>query len=156
MSIAVKINVSASDFPLITTTTKAPSSFVALSNVTGIDEETLMNKVIPEVIKTDYWKKIGLTMKEVKAVLKHVGIESKDLTITTVRKNDTHYVDQLHTKKTEKDFINNVAKEQKTYVVVSRDHVWLIHDKMTIDPTWVAPNKQGTRRRLAQVLEIVR
>jgi enamine deaminase RidA (YjgF/YER057c/UK114 family) len=155
MSTAVKIDVSAADFPLITQSTKAPSSFVALSNITGIDEEKLMNTVIPEVVKTDYWKKIGLTMKEIKSVLKHVGIDFKDLTITTVLKNETHYVDQLHTKKTEKEFINNIAKEEKTYVVVSRDHVWLIHDKKTVDPTWIAPNKQGTRRRLAQVLEIV-
>ncbi|AIK68463.1 hypothetical protein P9VFCI_040 [Rhizobium phage P9VFCI] len=155
MTLAINIESSAEDFPLITGTTKAPSSFIALAHLIGVDERTLLEEVIPEVVKTDYWKKIGLTMKEIKAILKHREIEFKDLSITSVLKNDTHYTDQLHTKKTEKDFIANVAKPEKTYVVVSRDHVWLIHDKKSVDPTWIVPNKQNSRRRLAAILEIV-
>jgi DNA-binding transcriptional MerR regulator len=115
-----------------------------------------MNTVIPEVVKTDYWKKIGLNMKEIKAVLKHLEIEFKDIGIVLNQKNDTHHTDILHNRKMEKEFIDKNAKEGKDYIVSSREHVWLIADKTTVDPTWIVPSKQGTRRRLNSAIEIVR
>lgn len=154
MNNEINTNASAADFPLITSMTKSPSSFVALSLVTGIDEDSLVNTIIPEVVKTDYWKRMGLSAKEIKAVLAHLGYNVKDLGITLHKKNDNHHTDVLHTRKMEKEFIEKNAKEGKTYLVISREHSWVIQNKVSIDPTWIAPNKQGSRRRLNYAFEI--
>ncbi|AKE44815.1 hypothetical protein AU106_gp184 [Sinorhizobium phage phiM9] len=154
MSQEINTSATIADFPLIGSMTKSPSSFVALSMATGIEEERLVNTIIPEVVKTDYWKRVGLSAKEIKAVLTHLGYHVKDLGITLHKKNDNHHTDVLHTRKMEKEFIEKNAKDGKTYIVISREHAWVIHNKVTIDPTWVAPNKQGSRRRLNYAFEI--
>jgi hypothetical protein len=146
-------NASISNFPAITAMTKAPSSFIALSLLTGIDEKTLIDEVIPKVVKTGHWKKIGLSPKETTAVLTSLGYKSKNIMITLVKQNDV-YQDILHTRKMEKEFIAKNAKDGKTYLVVSREHTWIIQDKKTIDPSWVVANPTASRRRLSHAFEI--
>ncbi|QNH71865.1 hypothetical protein P9VFCI_036 [Rhizobium phage P9VFCI] len=56
---------------------------------------------------------------------------------------------------TETQFKNSdLCDKTKTYLVCNHDHAWVIMNGVTLDPIWVVSNKQTSKRRIEDVIEI--
>jgi hypothetical protein len=50
---------------------------------------------------------------------------------------------------------SNKCDKNKTYIVCNHEHAWVIKNGVTLDPVWFVENKQNSRRRIEDVIEIV-
>ncbi|QIG73988.1 hypothetical protein PP935_gp213 [Rhizobium phage RHph_N34] len=49
---------------------------------------------------------------------------------------------------------SNKCDKNKTYIVCNHEHAWVIKNGVTLDPVWFVENKQNSRRRIEDVIEI--
>lgn len=120
---------------------------IAIKAATGRTEKEILNAVAEVANKP----KNGMSIDEVKKVLKKLGVNHRD--ISKVVTKDKEGDSKLNTQITEKEFIETVD-ESRTYIVQNRNHTWAIVGKEIVDPVWVVPNPKATRRRIVSVIEI--
>jgi hypothetical protein len=142
-----ELSIVKTEFPLLVQS-RGIDAPIAIRKATGKDETEILSAVL-EVSENP---KRGLSTDEIKKTLKKLGVKHKD--VSKMAELNSGGDSKLHQHITENEFLKT-APEGKTYIVTNRNHVWTIKNREVIDPVWVVPNKQGTRRRITSVIEIV-
>ncbi|QIG69767.1 hypothetical protein PP935_gp197 [Rhizobium phage RHph_N34] len=143
-----ELSIVKTEFPLLVQS-RGIDAPIAIKEATGKTE----NEILTAVLEVSENPRRGLSHDEIKKALKKLGVKHRD--VSKLAELDSAGETKLHKHLTENDFLNKEAGEGKTYIVTNRNHVWTIKNKKTIDPVWVVPNKQATRRRITSVIEIV-
>ncbi|AKE44822.1 hypothetical protein AU106_gp191 [Sinorhizobium phage phiM9] len=143
-----ELSIVKSEFPLLVQS-RGIDAPIAIKAATGKSEEEILSAVVDV---TDNPRK-GLTPVEIKKALKKLGVKHRDVS-KMVERNDASGDTKLHKHITENEFLKH-APEGKTYILTNRNHTWTVKNKEVIDPVWVVPNKQGTRRRVTSVIEVL-
>ncbi|AIK68455.1 hypothetical protein P10VF_242 [Rhizobium phage vB_RleM_P10VF] len=142
-----ELSIVKNEFPLLVQS-RGIDAPIAIKEATGMDE----TQILSAVTEVSDNPKRGLSTDEIKKALKKLGVKHRDM--SSMAERDVSGDTKLHKHVTENEFLQT-AKEGKTYIVTNRNHVWTIRNKKVIDPVWIVPNKQGTRRRITSVIEIV-
>lgn len=150
--------------PSYSTAPSAPCTPIALSIFTGVSEE----KIVELLDKHDgenwarkkgtwTWRKDGCTWSHTVKVLDELGVRYE--------KGDPWRVLMLHGKHVTKQATEAQFKMRfyrGTYLVRNRNHIWVIKDGVTIDPTWSNPknsrrshNSLRQARRLLSVYRVI-
>jgi hypothetical protein len=143
-----ELSIVKSEFPLLVQS-RGIDAPIAIKAATGKPESEILSAVV-EVSENP---RRGLSPDEIKKALKRLGVKHRDVS-KIAQRNDSTGDTKLHTNVTENEFLKH-APEGRTYILTNRNHTWTVKDGKVIDPVWVVPNKQGTRRRVTSVIEVL-
>jgi hypothetical protein len=144
-----ELTVTRDAFPLLVQS-RGIAAPIAIKVATDKSEEDIMTAV--SEVKENPRK--GLSPDEIKKAIRKLGLKCKDvskMSQQTEPRGDTKLGKHI----TENEFLSNVAVEGHTYILTNRNHTWAVKGKEVIDPVWVVPNPQGSRRRITSIIEVI-
>ncbi|QIG68147.1 hypothetical protein EVB55_212 [Rhizobium phage RHph_Y68] len=136
-----------------------PSScaMIAITLATGLPKEFVYQQA-SLVISPSVWQARGTPLSAMRKILERMRVDFKKhydrLTfVRTLRDRDGYLGKTIYM--TETQFKNSdKCDKTKTYIVVNHEHAWVIKNGVTLDPVWFVENKQNSRRRIEDVIEI--
>ncbi|QGZ13916.1 hypothetical protein PP939_gp132 [Rhizobium phage RL38J1] len=137
-------------------------AMVAIALSTGLPKEFIYQQASLEITPSR-WQSTGTPLHVIRKILNRLRVtyihHADKLTVRYERK----FVDDGYCKfwtmvpkyLTETQFKNShLCDKTKTYLVCNHDHAWVIKNGVTLDPIWYVSNKQTSKRRIEDVIEI--
>jgi signal recognition particle subunit SEC65 len=143
-----ELTVTRDAFPLLVQS-RGIAAPIAIKVATDKSEEEIMTAITE--VKENPRK--GLSPTEIKKALRKLGLKVKDVS-KMAEKDEPKGETRLGKHITENEFLKH-AQEGHTYILTNRNHTWTVKGKEVIDPVWVVPNPQGSRRRIESIIEVI-
>ena len=136
-------NVKLKDFPLLSDVAGVNAP-IAIAVATNKSEKEVLEAVQP------FADKSKMTPSEVRQVLKNLRVRFRNRSMRTLDRRNSDR--KIKSRISETHFREELAEEDKKYLVMNHNHAWVIDGKKIVDPTWDNPKR--TRRRLTKIYEI--
>ena len=119
-------------------------------NANGVEEFTAEKAAkIDEAAAPFLTRGKFIPLKNIRHILKSLGVEFKDLSIITHKKDGN----KISKRKTENEIIASLAGN-KVHIVASNSAAWVVINGISIDPVTGQEKDKATRRRINQIFTI--
>ncbi|QIG69785.1 hypothetical protein EVB81_216 [Rhizobium phage RHph_I46] len=136
-------------------------ALIAITLATGLPKELVFQKA-SLVVSPSVWQRRGTSWPEIGRIIEKLGVKflNRGASLTASWKTaekgkgfKIRYRKRVYMTETQFKNSDNCDKN-KTYIVCNHEHAWVIKNGVTLDPAWFVENKQNSRRRIEDVIEI--